>query len=106
MPNPTVQRTGANRSGWLRSLTFSLAVSRVTSNMKILHILIGLAGCCLWGGCAHDQAQVTSKNPAKPGNAAPIGQTATFRVVGTTNGGPLTYQWYSSGTNITGATNR
>jgi hypothetical protein len=27
-------------------------------------------------------------------------------VVGTTNGGPLTYQWYSSGTNITGATNR
>jgi hypothetical protein len=74
--------------------------------MKTLHILIGLAGCCLWSGCAHDQAEATSKNAAKPDNAALVGQTAVFRVAASTNGGPLTYQWYFNGTNASGATNR
>lgn len=69
--------------------------------MKKLHILVGLAGCCLWISCAHDRAGTTNKNVAQPDNSTSTGQTATFPVANT-NGGPITYQWDSSGTNTGG----
>jgi ABC-type phosphate/phosphonate transport system substrate-binding protein len=74
--------------------------------MKTLRILVGLAACCLWSGCAHDHSEAASKTGTEPTNAAMVGQTVTFGVVASTNGAPLTYQWYFNGTNATGATNR
>jgi hypothetical protein len=71
--------------------------------MKTLHILVGLAGCCLWSGCAHDQAEAPSKT-AKQDSSATVGQTATSSVVASTNAAPLSYQWIFNSTNTSGAT--
>jgi hypothetical protein len=81
-----------------------LGISHVKPNIKTPHILIGLAGCCLWSGCAHHQAEATSKT-AKHDGAATVGQAAALNVVTTTNGPPLSYQWYFNAPNTNGASN-
>jgi hypothetical protein len=70
--------------------------------MKTLHILIGLVGCGLLIGCAHDQPKSASSGVSQPKVQVAGGQSAAFSVVASTNGAPLYYQWQFNGTNLSG----
>ena len=70
--------------------------------MKTLNLLIRLLACALLLGCAHDQPKPASSSVGQPGTPVVLGQTATFSVTASTNGAPLSYQWYFNGTNNIG----
>jgi uncharacterized lipoprotein YbaY len=63
--------------------------------MKALFALVGLATSFFLSGCAHDQAEATTKPASQP----PATPAATFKV-NSTGTAPITYQWYFNTNNI------
>ena len=75
---------------------FSLGhLAHHTKIMKTLLALVGLTACLFLSGCAHDQAEATTKTTSQPPAAQPVAFT-----VGANGTAPLSYQWQFNGTNV------